>query len=378
VRDKDVRQLKTRYGKISPGPNDARLASALGVRIEQAIKLADEIVADLSDSTYGIGWWRVYPDLDRQSRIYLSDHLVACARTISTNLLEAHVARLEFDHALDDFRAYLDRGINNGTAITPPPRGPYDDLSYFRVSGNFVGILRALGSSLDCLAACIVGVAALPTPIVTTDLLKALDVLDRKHNNHPRLVQLLASIRQCEADAGPSGWTEWLLGMRNTDVHRGRRVVTYNVVFDARGDVEGFAMQLPRTPRLTEVEAWVDAGGYVAAYFEAPADELLMNITNTVHAFVDGVASLLLALWDDRRTLPSLLSQPRDQWKYSTALVTPLGRFAGYPGGSTAFGGNVRGIAASDELMRRVSAAGLTRKGSQDLHPSPDVWNQAP
>jgi hypothetical protein len=44
----------------------------------------------------------------------------------------------------------------------------YDDLSYFRVSGNFVGILRALVSGLDCLAACIVGVAALPTPMVTT------------------------------------------------------------------------------------------------------------------------------------------------------------------------------------------------------------------
>jgi hypothetical protein len=28
----------------------------------------------------------------------------------------------------------------------------------------------------------------------------------------------------------------------------------------------------------------VDAGGYVAAYFEAPADELLRNITSTVHA----------------------------------------------------------------------------------------------
>lgn len=372
-----MRRLKTRYGQISPGPNDSRLARALGLKMEQAVKLADEIVADLRDST-GIGWWKVYPDLGLQSRIFLSDHLVACARTISTNLLEAHAARLEFDHALDDFRAYLDRGITKGTATTPPPRGPYDDLSYFRVSGNFVGILRALGSALDCLAACIVGVAALPTPMVTTDLLKALDVLARKHNNHPSRVQLLADIKQCEADAGPPGWSEWLLGMRNTDVHRGRRVVTYNIVFDARGDVEGFAMQLPRTPKLTEVEAWVDAGGYVAAYFEAPADELITNITNTVHSFIDGVAALLAALWDQRRKNPGLVSQPLEQWKSSAGLITTLGQFAGYPDGSTAFGGNVRGIAVSDEMRRRITAAGLTRKGPQDLHPSTGVWNQSP
>jgi hypothetical protein len=62
------------------------------------------------------------------------------------------------------------------------------------------------------------------------DLLKALNVLDRKHNNHPSLVRLLADIKQCDADAGPPGWIEWLLGMRNTDVHRGRRVVTHNIV----------------------------------------------------------------------------------------------------------------------------------------------------
>jgi hypothetical protein len=379
VRDTDMKRLKTHYGsQLRPGPNDARLASALGLRMEQAIQLADQIFADLSTSAYGIGWWAAYPDLDRHSRIFLSDHLVACARTVSTNLIEAHVARLEFDHALDDFRAYMSRGIKNGTVVTPPPRGPYDDLAYFRVSGNFVGILRALGSALDCLAACLVGVAALPTPLVTTDLLKALEILERKHNNHSVLARLLVDIRQCEADAGPPGWIEWLLGMRNTDVHRGRRIVGYNVVLDARGDIEGFAMQLPRAPKLTEVEAWVDADGYVSAYFEAPADELITRVTNSVHTFIDGVAAQLVMLWDQRRADPGLMAQPAAQWKPPKTLITPLGRFAGYPRGSKALAGDVRGIAVSDEVLRRITAAGLTRKSSSDIHPSPDVWNQGP
>ncbi|MFJ8582620.1 hypothetical protein [Micromonospora sp. NPDC093277] len=243
------------------------------------------------------------------------------------------------------------------------------------MTGHFVGILRALGSALDCLGACLVGVAALPTPLVKADWNKALDVL-RKRGVDPVQVALLDDIEKAIVDVGPWGWVGWLLAMRNTDVHRGRRVVTFDTVFGGRGELVGFMMKLPRVPELTEVEAWVDAGGYVSAYFDAPADELIADITTSVHTLIESVSELLIALWARRRANPGLLPQPVEQWKPATQLITGLGRFAGYPKDPVTTESDVTGFGVSDEMLRRISAAGLGVKDSGDLKPSPRVWNQ--
>ncbi|MBX7555326.1 hypothetical protein ABZX95_47645 [Streptomyces sp. NPDC004232] len=62
-----------------------------------------------------------YPDLDRQTRILLSDYLVACARAVADNLIEAQVERLELDHAVDDFRKWIERGIRPGRSRSSWP-----------------------------------------------------------------------------------------------------------------------------------------------------------------------------------------------------------------------------------------------------------------
>jgi hypothetical protein len=47
-----------------------------------AVEVRSVAVVDLDKAVHGIGWWKAYPDLDRQTRILLSDYLAACARTI--------------------------------------------------------------------------------------------------------------------------------------------------------------------------------------------------------------------------------------------------------------------------------------------------------
>jgi hypothetical protein len=163
--------MKMRYSYVDPNvANDRRLNDELGLGVGSVIDLGDTLRDDLDTSSYGIGWWSSYPALSRKTRIFISDYLVASARDVATNLLEAHAYRLEFDHALDDFKEYMKRGIRRNSAVIPPPRGLYDDLSYFRISAHLVGMLRAFGSTLDCLGGCIVGVAGLPTDIVRTSL----------------------------------------------------------------------------------------------------------------------------------------------------------------------------------------------------------------
>jgi hypothetical protein len=373
MQESDVRRLKTRYSSVDPSTaNDHRLNDGLRLGIAAIITLGDLLRDDLDTSNYGIGWWASYPALDHKVRIFISDYLLAAARDITTNLLEAYAYRLEFDHALADFKEYVKRGIRKHTAIIPPPRGQYDDLSHFRVSAHLVGMLRAFGSALDCLGACIVGVAGLPTGIVKTSLHQAKESLGTRRNDSKRLGRLYDDLMQCEADAGPEGWINWLISMRNTVVHRARRVVTFSV---NRGDNDqvDLALLLPRSPDLTEVEAWIHAGGQVASHFEVPADEFLASLAGCVHSYIDAAAKLLTTLWAERRADPSLITQSPRQWKEPAEIIKPVPSFSGFD--ITPVAGRVTGVGVSNELALRLHAAGLTDLGPSDVRPVPAVWS---
>lgn len=112
MRESDVRRLKARYSSVDPNvSNDRRLNEELDLGIGSIIDLGDLLLGDLDASNYGIGWWSAYTALSRKARISISDYLVASARDVATNLLEAYVYRLEFDHALVDFEEYVRRGF---------------------------------------------------------------------------------------------------------------------------------------------------------------------------------------------------------------------------------------------------------------------------
>ena len=152
VRESDVHRLKTRYlSPVVPEPEEGRLGPALGIDLRAITQLGDAFVSDLGSKKHGIEWWSSHTKLDHKTRILISDHLVACARAIPQNLLEARVYELELSHAIDDFRSWLERAVSAKKVTVPPPRGPYDDLASYRISANLVGIFRAFASALDCL-----------------------------------------------------------------------------------------------------------------------------------------------------------------------------------------------------------------------------------
>jgi hypothetical protein len=372
MKEADSKRLKRRYQQPVPEVgNDRRVNEQLDLGIGAVIDLCDTIRDDLSGSDYGIGWWKSYPSLNRQNRILISDQLVSCARDTVTNVIEAYCYRLEFDEAVHDFEQYMKRGIQRNRTRVPAPRNLYDDLSYFRLSANLAGVLRALGSSLDCLAGSIVGVAGLPTDIVRVSMHSATESLQKQSKTVARLQQLHDDLAQCESGAGPTGWMAWLLAMRNTVVHRGRRVVTFNVTRSEYGEPQ-ISLEFPRSPELTEVEEIVYAGGYVASQFGTPADEFLSRLANSMCRYTNSVAALLIELWNERKRSPQLISQPPKQWKDPTKLIDPIPKFSGYD--IPAFTGVVRGVAASDEMSTRLHAAALTYQDRDDLRPLPQIW----
>ncbi len=372
--EQDVTRLTAPYPQaIRPeDPDLVRLAGPLGLALAEPVALGDEIGSDLDSTVYGIGWWKAYPDLDSQTRILLSDYLVACARAVPDNLVEAQVERLELNHAVEDFHHWLSRGVINGVRSTvEPARSPYEELSGRRTGTHLAGVLRAWGSALDCVGGCIVGVAGLPSNLVRADMDTARRSLAKNSPGNQVLEQLRADLEQAEATAGPAGWRDWLLGMRNTVVHRGRRTVTWSDNVDVTG-VTDFSLRLPVAPDLTEVDAVIQAGGVMAATFTAPAAGLLDELSKTVGSYVTEACRILAELWRKRRANPGLLPQSPTQWKQPQELITPP-VFRGFPHLSPP-PSQVTSLGVSPDVERRLRAAALAQPDTTDIKPDPKVW----
>ena len=90
MRDIDAEALRMAYPpSLERTPDDRRLNAVLALEITSALDLADAIFDDLDYVAGGIGWWRTYRQLGRQERIFVSDYLLSCARSIYTNISES-------------------------------------------------------------------------------------------------------------------------------------------------------------------------------------------------------------------------------------------------------------------------------------------------
>jgi hypothetical protein len=374
VRKADTERLMKRYvGTVPIGPQESRIGPALGIDFGPVTELANSIEADLDLSKYGIGWWTEYSALDRQTRILISDYLLACADAIPQNLIEAECSKLELDHSIEDFRKWIERGSSAKNFKIPPPRSLYDDLSYYRMTAHLGSVFRSFASALDCLAGCVVGVAGLPTGIVRTDLRVAKSHLSKAAQRHERLVALDALLEEIEVGSGPDGWLDWLLNMRNMLVHRGRRIISMSITRGRCGIVEDFILILPKSPELTEVDAWVRAGSYTRTQLHVSHKAFLQSLSASVYAYVDGAVKALSELWCERRADPHLLEQPANQWRTSQEIIRPP-VFNGYTDlAEPRFPMTELGVTNSVE--RRLKAAGLTDRRADDVGPSPYVWH---
>lgn len=162
------------------------------------------------------------------------------------------------------------------------------------------------------------------------------------------------------ADAGPEGWLNWLSGLRNTLVHRGRRVTTINSSIERAGPGRARIVTtrlLPAAPGLTEVEAWTADGGFLGSLLSEPAETTLESCIHTTANAVDQGCAVLLALWRERRDNPHLGIQPASQ--YSPPSAAAGERFVGFSP-SAAFQTKPSSLGTADESLRRLRAAGLT------------------
>ena len=268
----NLARLRQPYREGECSTND-RAVSALDLPMWRWKELEALILDDFVEhSPYGIGWWAPHPGTSR--RILISYQLYACVASVSANMIEAALHWLEYqDFAERDSERFADIvQIRDGKfdVVLPRPRNALEELSREMVVMHVAGITRALSAALDCLAGVIIGVIAIPAPILTADLGRKIREFFTKIGQgttdgervqadfYRRFSEVIASV-------GPDGWLQWALDFRNMLVHRGRRLESGQFVPklpqiygpDGKPVLRSRRLTyLPRNPSMSDVEVW--------------------------------------------------------------------------------------------------------------------------
>jgi hypothetical protein len=230
---------------------------------------------------------------------------------------------------------------------------------------HVAGFFRALGSAFDCLGAAMIGVLALPSEIIKADLKKARRSLsgtaqDNASGGGQLKREFEEWLDECVNSVGPKNWLDWVLGMRNMYVHRGRRYQLISVKVDAPIlgpdelpiPIQHHRLQLPNDPDRSDVEVFLDTKGVpiLAEYADVSIDGAFRSAADLAKQ----VSSRLLRCWERRRKEPDLLTQPKEQWPKDPELRTP---FSGFGHAEAPF--NPSSMTSNPAWHRRLLAASL-------------------
>jgi hypothetical protein len=240
--------------------------------------------------------------------------------------------------------AHAVKMLPSGPVIDPPrPRSVSEQLAPDLVRMHQGGLIRAIASSLDCLASVIIGVAALPHSILKADFKQARAVLARIDGaasaGAKAQADFAARLEGAIAAAGPQGWLDWTLDLRNMLVHRGRRIELGQylpitpVLLGPDGKPAPRARRvshLPCDPGRSDIEVFIDTPWNMVLHEEGT--RTLQGLMNSTVLLLEAAAGHLLDLWRWRRAHPSYLRQPADQWKNGPSKQST--GFNGYAPGS--------------------------------------------
>lgn len=243
----------------------------------------------------------------------------------------------------------------------PTAKTPFDLLERQRVDMDIKGTMSSLCSALDCLAALIVGVMGLEQDLRKADIVPALNACRKVSASpeDPRFKFVSCILRELQ-DAGPTGWHKYLVDFRNMILHRGRRMSFGTLIPSPQTDIRRGG-QTPKIhtrvvhylaswPNLSEVEMWSQGHIYP---LEETGQTTIKGLVESVLRFVNGVSGALVECWIERSKNPSLIVQPKNQWKYQRPI---LGEgFQGYLPGSEKHEAN--SIIGNPSLIVRMKMA---------------------
>ena len=308
---------------------------------------------------------------DTATRILLSDHLIGTLDTLGQNITASSFHLSGFERAnvtIDSLTLrHWQKAFREGTrphAIAPASR--QRDEALCARDSNVAGFFRAIGSQLDNAAVVVTIISALPVDVVerfTWATLRATLDKTSKDASCWEHVALDRWISIAQSAAGPQGWLDWSLSMRNMLVHRPRRVWTQRVVpSPSRGYPLKLrtSLMLPREPELATVEVMRDGAGLNESLLREDAFVTMTGVLESTSRFTESLCAYLISLTEKRRRIPNLLVQPPQQWRGKSVLPRiKLDRFGGYRPQSVESLQTGDSLNTNDPLTRRLSAAAV-------------------
>lgn len=157
--------------------------------------------------------------VDEEQRAVASDLVLSAVEGISVNLREMAISRLDLLTAVGP----------NGRTMPNRDTTVEEVLESERAHRSMTDFARAVGSTMDCLAAAVIGIAALPASIhraSSADLL-ALPELSADIPASQQEARSRISGAIIEHSDNPDGWLAWILEFRDAVVHRGHLTATH-------------------------------------------------------------------------------------------------------------------------------------------------------
>ena len=361
-----VQELKKLEAPLPEGAtaDDAHraLLDELDVRCPSVDALVQELLSRLQPPSPDKREWT----RTDQRRVLVADHVFACAGAVSNNLADAVIHFWELLHQWEIIGKKHLRVLTVDGAVEPPaPRTVGAFLPEWRAAQELAGVFGSIASTLDCLAATIIGVFELPLNLVKASFGGVFDWLttDDKRARQRTFAQTefgtwLNDVFQA---VGPEDWRQWCLDYRHTLVHRARRTEmrqgsVEHVLYDASGNAIPRVNQtvlLLRDADLSNTEALVQFARYHITLTE-PADVSLRGLIDSATKLVDRVAARLL---QETRSRPADdRSEPlAKQWP--SVRFKPSHRFEGYAPNTVVVRGTQMAVSPVDFARFQAVAA---------------------
>jgi hypothetical protein len=285
-------------------------AASVGVRCENMKALADTLLERFRASD---GGFAALASLPIDVRAIVSDQIVGAAQAAPRNLLEARL------HG-DDLNSLLEDGV----PFPEPSLASQEDST--RIDMAVVGFFRAIGSTLDCLAAGSIGIVRLPLSIRRASFGQLLTLPGERLAEHSCWAQVRACI---DGYAGePPGWLKWALEMRHALMHRPRLMsvmlprevsspelaLPAHVMRQVMRERIRFDPRFRSRPWLPDMQHLADgaSGGLAGSVLAETEIQTARGVFEATQRLAEGLATLLLALIDDADVVA--IDPPERNW----------------------------------------------------------------
>jgi hypothetical protein len=306
-------------------------------------ELVEEVESDFSAADGGYRQLRALADPIQLAVV--ADQICMTSSAIRSNLIEARLHQRQLAQILGEDGVPFPAEATYGEVLQ---RSAEMDMA-------ITGCARAMGSALDCLGALAVGVMRMPCSIarasfrdierIATGAAVATATIDQQ-----RAWKGLHKLCEIHRRKPPDGWLEWLLGMRNLNVHRARQThillqrtrdkhQPQIVVFTAEPEeilkmTARFDLHLRRRPDLPDMHDFISSPATTDLWINEPASTTLAGVFMALNALIEEASHLMASWWRYARKWPAMFPPPTTKWALKTP---PWPSFEGVAPGSTPF-----------------------------------------